>query len=128
MLYITLEAQFLAAAQVIIYAGGIVILILFVIMLIGSEKIETRAPHRSWTPYAGILLGVTLISSMIFSFVETPSMDSAASMINGGAPEIVGMEIFTQYILPFEMVAVLVIGCFAGCVAPGTLSKDTSLM
>lgn len=115
VLYITLEAQFLAAAQVIIYAGGIVILILFVIMLIGSEKIETRAPHRSWTPFAGILLGVTLISSMIFSFTETSNGASdAASTINGGAPEVVGMQIFTQYILPFEMAAVLLLVALLG--------------
>jgi NADH-quinone oxidoreductase subunit J len=115
VLYVTLEAQFLAAAQVIIYAGGIVILILFVIMLIGSEKIETRAPHRSWTPYAGILLGVILIASMIYAFMETPSTaDSASSTINGGAPETVGMALFTQYILPFEMAAVLLLVALIG--------------
>lgn len=114
VLYVTLEAQFLAAAQVIIYAGGIVILILFVIMLIGSEKIETRAPHRSWTPYAGILLGVTLISSMVYSFVETPSGSSATTTINGGAPETVGMALFTQYILPVEMAAVLLLVALLG--------------
>jgi NADH-quinone oxidoreductase subunit J len=114
VLYVTLEAQFLAAAQVIIYAGGIVILILFVIMLIGSEKIETRAPHRSWTPYAGILLGVTLLSSMIFSFVETPSGSATTTAINGGAPETVGIALFTQYILPFEMAAVLLLVALLG--------------
>lgn len=114
VLYVTLEAQFLAAAQVIIYAGGIVILILFVIMLIGSERIETRAPHRSWTPYAGILLGVTLISSMIFSFVSTPTPTTATTTINGGAPETVGMELFTRYILPFEMAAVLLLVALLG--------------
>jgi len=114
VLYVTLEAQFLAAAQVIIYAGGIVILILFVIMLIGSEKIETRAPHRTWTPYAGILLGVTLLSSMIFSFVATPSAQQTTSTLNGGAPETVGMTFFTQYILPFEMTAVLLLVALIG--------------
>lgn len=114
VLYVTLEAQFLAAAQVIIYAGGIVILILFVIMLIGSEKIETRAPHRTWTPYAGILLGVTLISSMIFAFVETPTAGTASTTINGGAPENLGMSLFTQYILPFELAAVLLLVALLG--------------
>jgi NADH-quinone oxidoreductase subunit J len=114
VLYITLDAQFLAAAQVIIYAGGIVILILFVIMLIGSEKIETRAPHRIWTPYVGILLGVLLISSMIFGFVETPTPDTAAQAIQGGIPEAVGMTLFTQYILPFELAAVLLLVALLG--------------
>ena len=114
VLYVTLEAQFLAAAQVIIYAGGIVILILFVIMLIGSEKIETRAAHRTWTPFAGILLGVTLIASMIHSFTETASPTGATTAINGGAPETVGMALFTQYILPFEMAAVLLLVALLG--------------
>jgi NADH-quinone oxidoreductase subunit J len=115
VMYVTLEAQFLAAAQIIIYAGGIVILILFVIMLIGSEKIETRAAHRSWTPFAGILLGVALISSMIYSFVETPDPASATTTaINGGAPETVGMALFTRYILPFELTAVLLLVALLG--------------
>jgi NADH-quinone oxidoreductase subunit J len=114
VLYVTLEAQFLAAAQVIIYAGGIVILILFVIMLIGSERIETRAPHRSWTPYAGILLGVALLSSMIFSLVSAPDAGTATSTLNGGGPQTVGLALFTQYILPFEMAAVLLLVALLG--------------
>jgi NADH-quinone oxidoreductase subunit J len=127
VLYITLEAQFLAAAQVIIYAGGIVILILFVIMLIGSEKIETRASHRSWTPYAGILLGVTLIASMIFSFVETPNANTVTAAINGGAPETVGLELFTKYILPFEMAAVLLLVALLGALLVARYPKTEQL-
>lgn len=121
--YITLEAQFLAAAQVIIYAGGIVILILFVIMLIGSEKIETRASHRSWTPFVGILLGVILIASMIFAFMEAPSTETASSTLNGGAPETVGMSLFTEYILPFEMTAVLLLVALLGALLIARYSR-----
>ena len=123
VLYVTLEAQFLAAAQVIIYAGGIVILILFVIMLIGSEGIETRAAHRSWMPYVGILLGVTLLASMIFAFAETPTSDTATTTINGGAPETVGMALFTRYILPFEMTAVLLLVALIGALLLARYSK-----
>lgn len=114
VLYVTLEAQFLAVAQVIIYAGGIVILILFVIMLVGSEKIETRAAHRSWTPFAGILLGVILIASMISSFTGSASPAGATATLNGGAPETLGMALFTRYILPLEMTAVLLLVALLG--------------
>jgi NADH-quinone oxidoreductase subunit J len=127
VLYVTLEAQFLAAAQVIIYAGGIVILILFVIMLIGSEKIETRAPHRTWTPYAGILLGVTLLSSMIFSFTETGTAATTTTTINGGAPETLGVALFTQYILPLEMTAVLLLVGLIGALLLGRFPKTEQL-
>jgi NADH-quinone oxidoreductase subunit J len=115
VLYITLEAQFLAAAQVIIYAGGIVILILFVIMLIGREKIETTAGHRIWTPYVGILLGVLLLSSMIYAFAGLPTGGAAVpTAIQGGDPVILGELLFTRYILPVEMTAVLLLVALLG--------------
>jgi NADH-quinone oxidoreductase subunit J len=69
VLYITLDAQFLAATQIIVYAGGIVILILFVIMLIGSEEIETQGDYRSWTPYVALLLGILLLVTLGYSML-----------------------------------------------------------
>jgi len=115
VLYITLEAQFLAAIQVIIYAGGIVILILFVIMLIGSERLESQAEHRSWTPYVGIALGIVLLGGLAVSLLPGfAGLDANASMIQGGIPEAVGMELFTRYILPFELAAVLLLVALLG--------------
>ncbi len=111
----------------IVYAGGIVILILFVIMLIGSESIETRAAHRSWTPFVGILLGVTLIASMIYSFTESPGSTGPSTAINGGAPETVGMALFTRYILPFEMVAVLLLVALLGALLLARYPKTEQL-
>lgn len=120
VMYVTLEAQFLAAAQVIIYAGGIVILILFVIMLIGSEKIETRAGHRIWTPYAGLLLGIVLIASLINAIVGgTPPGAATNPAIQGGDPEVLGIALFTRYILPFELVAVLLLVALLGALLLG---------
>lgn len=114
VLYVTLDAQFLAAAQVIIYAGGIVILILFVIMLIGSEGIETRAGHRIWTPYVGVLLGLLLVSSLIFTLAQAGDPTTTPMAIQGGVPEAVGMELFTRYILPFELAAILLLVALLG--------------
>ena len=115
VLYITLDAQFLAAAQIIVYAGGIVILILFVIMLIGSEQIETRAEHRAWTPYVGVLLGIVLIAGLIYAIaganVATPA---TADAVQGGVPEALGVELFSRYILPFELTAVLLLVALLG--------------
>lgn len=126
VLYITLEAQFLAAAQVIIYAGGIVILILFVIMLIGSEQIETSAGHRMWTPYVGLLLGMILISSMIYVFIDIPDSTPAVSSIRGGDPVLLGEILFTQYILPVELTAVLLLVALLGALLIARYSKSNS--
>lgn len=120
VLYITLEAQFLAAVQVIIYAGGIVILILFVIMLLGSEAIEGDITNQSWTGYAGLLLGLLMLSAMAFSFLGAfGEMDANASALQGGAPKPVGMELFTSYILPVELVAVLLLVALIGALLMG---------
>ncbi|MCX6045344.1 MAG: NADH-quinone oxidoreductase subunit J [Chloroflexi bacterium] len=115
ILYITLEAQFLAAIQVIIYAGGIVILILFVIMLIGSEKIVNQAEHRTWTPYVGFALGIVLLGGLAISLLQGfTGVEPNAALLQGGSPQAVGLELFTRYILPFELAAVLLLVALLG--------------
>ena len=115
VLYITLDAQFLAAAQIIIYAGGIVILILFVIILIGHETDDFQAGHRLWSRYVGLGLGVIMLGSLVFNVVETfESADPNAAAIQGGIPEVVGMALFTEYLLPFELVSILLLVALIG--------------
>ena len=114
VLYIMLDAQFLAAAQVIIYAGGIVILILFVIMLIGSDRIKA-SDQRSWIPYVGMVLGLILLASIATSLLAGgagPVVPPTA--IQAGIPEAVGLRLYTQYILPFELVAILLLVALIG--------------
>jgi len=115
VLYITLDAQFLAATQVIVYAGGIVILILFVIMLIGSEQIENQGEYRSWTPYVALLLGLILVATLAYSLLTQyngGAVDGTA--LAGGTPAAVGAVLFTEYILPFELAAVLLLVALLG--------------
>ncbi|MEZ4870270.1 MAG: NADH-quinone oxidoreductase subunit J [Caldilineaceae bacterium] len=114
VLYITLDAQFLAATQVIVYAGGIVILILFVIMLIGSEEIENQGGYRAWTPYVAMLLGIILVVALAYSIFGEYSVGAPLANIEGGAPVAVGYQLFTQYILPFELAAVLLLVALLG--------------
>lgn len=114
-LYITMDAQFLGAIQVIIYAGGIVILILFVIMLIGSQSVETTAGQRKWLPWVALTLGAILLVAMSAGLVQAfggAAPSPAAN--NGGIPDVVGIELFTRYILPFEMVGVLLLVALVG--------------
>jgi len=115
VLYITLDAQFLAAAQIIIYAGGIVILILFVIILIGHETDDFKAGHRLWSRYVGLGLGLIMLGSLVFNVVETfDGADPNAVAIQGGIPEVVGMALFTEYLLPFELVSILLLVALIG--------------
>ena len=114
VLYITLDAQFLGAAQVIIYAGGIVILILFVIMLLGSHEMDTRAAYRSWVPYAGLALGLVLLASLAYAILQMPITPVANPANQGGVPTVVGQFLYTQNILLVELASVLLLVALLG--------------
>ena len=121
VLYVTLEAQFLAAAQIIVYAGGIVILILFVIMLIGGDTNDFKAHQRTWSRIVGLVLGVILLAGLSFSAVQKilPLPADPGSALQGGAPKTVGLELFTNYILPFELVGILLLVALIGALVMG---------
>lgn len=123
-LYITMDAQFLGAIQVIIYAGGIVILILFVIMLIGSQSVEQTAGQRKWLPGVALALGAILLVAIGAGLVQ--AFDGVAPNPGpnaGGVPEVVGLELFTRYILPFEMIGVLLLVALIGALLLARRSK-----
>ena len=115
VLYVTLDAQFLGAAQVIVYAGGIVILILFVLMLVGSEQVgyAGRVPHlgavcghRARAPSWPAALG--------FAMFQTPLMPATLPANAGGIPEAVGMYLYSQGIILIELAAVLLLVALLG--------------
>lgn len=114
ILYVTLNAQFLAAAQIIVYAGGIMILILFVIMLIGSAPIETRAGYRSWVPYAGVALGILMLAGMALTILQMPPTELNPQANQGGVPIVLGIELYSQNILLVELAAVLLLVALLG--------------
>lgn len=126
VLYITLDAQFLAAVQVIIYAGGIVILILFVIMLIGSHEVHDGEGVSMFASLTGIALGVILLISMLVSAARAFNGVAAnPAPLEGGAPYPVGINMFTQYILPIQIVAVLLLVALIGALLLARQPSET---
>ncbi len=114
-LYIFLSADFLAAAQLIIYVGGILILLLFGILLtvkISSVAVATRTNQRIWGTIA-----VTGFLILILNIIHTTSWFSA---VDSGtvryAPqsELIGNMLMTEYILPFEIASVLLLAALIG--------------
>lgn len=117
VLYVLRDAQFLAAAQVIIYAGGIVILILFVIMLIGHGAADAPDARRRVLQYASMALGLLLLTSL--GLQVWGRSDAPAGIASGGTPAAIGSELFTRYLLPFEFVAVLLLVALIGALVMG---------
>lgn len=115
LLFIDQGANFLAAVQVIVYAGAIVILFLFVIMLLGVDRKEAlgRERLRSMTPL-GVLAGLAVVVELLVlsraSFWATGAKSTSGSLSGPGENvQKLGQTIFTRYLLPFEMTSALLV-------------------
>jgi NADH-quinone oxidoreductase subunit J len=121
VLFIAQQAHFLAAVQVIVYAGAIVVLFLFVIMLLGVDRAENlaREPLKGQRPLA-LLAGVAVIAA-IFVLARTAWV-SGATAVSGPADapgsnvEKLAAALFTRYLLAFEMTSVLLVIAVVGAV------------
>ncbi|MDR5682852.1 MAG: NADH-quinone oxidoreductase subunit J [Armatimonadota bacterium] len=118
-LYLTLAAEFVAVLQVILYAGAIVVLFLFVIMLLHARSPEQQRPARAG-PLAipAAVFGVLLVAAISIAVLRDLGGAVAASPPEGfGTTEAVGRELFTRFVLPFEAAGILLlIGIVAGVV------------
>jgi NADH-quinone oxidoreductase subunit J len=117
VLYLLLGAEFLAAAQLIVYAGAIMVLFVFVIMLLnaGIEK----PSNKSWfAQIAGLPLLLAFIAVMGFlikAFLPPMRVVEFGSWVGGSALQI-GRALFTEYLLPFEVSSVLILIAIIGAV------------
>lgn len=134
MLFIDQGADFLAAVQIIVYAGAIVILFLFVIMLLGVDKREPfgqGGPLRGMLP-AGVAVGIVALAELlVLARVHywATGITSATEAANGKGENVqkLGQSIFTAYLLPFEMTsALLVIAVVAAVALVRRSTEDTT--
>ncbi len=117
VLYLLLGAEFIAAVQVVVYAGAIMVLFVFVIMLLnaGAEQPsnKSRLAHALGLPLLAALLGV--LSYLIQRALPHSPRVIFGSFTKGTARE-VGRSLFTEYLLPFEVISVLVLIAILGAV------------
>jgi NADH-quinone oxidoreductase subunit J len=120
--FINQQAHFLAAVQIIVYAGAIVILFLFVIMLLGVDREENIAsePLKGQRP-AALVIGLVVLVELatITRFTDWASgAHSVAGTVSGPGENIqkLGQSIFTRYLFPFEITSVLLVIAVVGAV------------
>ncbi len=131
VVYLILGAPFIALSQITVYAGSIMVLFLFVIMLLGAERLQTSQSLR-WQPYVAIPLALVLAADfayfLVIQFGSQP-IDIAATPTGYGAPKAVGELLFTQYALPFEVTAVILLSAVIGAIMlarPDRPGRDSS--
>ncbi len=118
--YLLLGAPFIALAQVTIYAGAIMVLFLFVIMLLGSEKLP-RGQVLPWQrPLAIVLAAILLVEAgfLLFQRLQlTAGLSNPEASVNTTQSlQTLGMSLFSQYLLPFEVTSVLLLVAMVGVI------------
>ena len=114
-IYITLAAPFIAAVQILIYAGAIMVLVVFVIMLLNLDD-EKPLARLSYLYGLGGLLGLVLFAQTLFIYyavVRVPNVPSDQSVTAGNVMNI-GQAMYTEYLLPVEIVGILLLMALIG--------------
>ena len=112
VLYFMLNAQFLAVAQILVYAGAIVVLFLFVVMLLGAELGEKITSWLTWQNGVFAVLGLVLLTIVGTAVFENYIYGARGNFTSEAAQQygqvqLVGSVLFTDYVLAFQLIAVL---------------------
>ena len=113
-LFVLLHAFFLAAVQILVYAGAVIVLFLFVIMLLDLKE-EQRRRIKKFGIVAGLISVGTIVAIFLKSLHAT-NLNAHASPVTEGDTASLGKLLFTQYVLPFEVVSVLLLVAMIGVI------------
>lgn len=123
VLYLLLNAAFIAMVQVTVYAGAIMVLFLFVIMLLGGMQ-AAAGPDLPWQRPVSLVLGTALVGLMASVLLagSRGTLLTASALTEGfGSPQAVGRALFTEYVVPFEAVSTLLLAAMVGAIV---LTRD----
>jgi len=125
VLYLLLGAEFLAAVQVIVYAGAIMVLFVFVIMLLNAEA-EQKTGQSLVARYVGIpaLLVFLALLGLLIRALAPASRQVVFGGFTGGTPLAVGRTLFTEYLLPFEVTSILILVAILGAIVLARKEAD----
>ena len=117
VLYLLLGGEFIAAAQLIVYAGAIMVLFIFVIMLLNAGT-ERKMPRRLWVKYAGLPLLAVFVGIAAFVIQRMLPVTEGVKFgaMTHGNPQEIGRALFQVYLLPFEVTSILILIAILGAV------------
>ena len=124
VLYVTLAAEFVAVIQVLVYAGGIVVLYLFVVMLVSLKRApEQHADARRLGVVTGMLLAGAVLLELVGIAVYNATRDAAPAVVRAAAEtpvegntEELGWLLYTEYLIPFEVASMLLLVAMIGAI------------
>jgi NADH-quinone oxidoreductase subunit J len=119
-LYLALDAPFIAAIQIIVYAGAIMVLFLFVIMMVDPFSVAALKDKKKYLKYLAVLFGIIVISLLVpmlrsYNRAVTSANIEMAGQNNGSVAHL-GQILFNEFLLPFEITSVLILVAIMGVV------------
>ena len=119
-LYVLLGAQFLAIIQVLVYAGGIVVLYLFVVMLVDLKRPPEAHRDKRRMTRLGVALAVVVLVEIVaialYRYIGPGPIQSSAGPLTSSNVEQVGMMLYTDYLIPFEVASMLLLVAMVGAI------------
>lgn len=120
VMYYALNAPFLMAVQLIVYAGAIVVLFLFVVMLLAPSRDDGAHPHLGWLkPSALGAAALLLVSLIVLAWSHAGGTGPSTADTLVGDPASIGRELYTVWLLPFEATSVLLLSALVGALYLG---------
>lgn len=123
VIFLLLGAAFIAMVQVTVYAGAIMVLFLFVIMLLGPQR-EEPTTQATWQPPVAITLGLALVAEfavILFRGSSSLTAAPAGAPADFGSPRAVGQLLFDRFLVPFEVTSILLLVAMVGAIV---LTRD----
>ncbi len=114
--YLLLHAQFVALLQVIVYAGAIMVLILFVIMLLNLQDESREGPARVLQRPLGVVLALAFVTLVAIGIARTAPGPFGSAGENFGTVGTLGRELFSRFFYPFEAISLLLVVAMIGAV------------
>jgi NADH-quinone oxidoreductase subunit J len=122
-LYLLLGAEFISAVQIIVYAGAIMVLFVFVIMLLNAGN-EERTNFSRMAAYIGLPLAVVLAAGLVY-FAGRGSHEVADTAAATGVTRPLAMMLFKDYVFPFELTSILILVAILGAVVLARRESDS---
>ena len=116
--YVLLNAQFLAIVNIIVYAGAIMVLFLYVLMLMDLRK-DSEPQKNKWLKIVGAVAGGSFLLVLVAALKNTEQKMSELNTGSIGLIENLGRTLFTEYVVPFEISSILFLSAMVGAVVIG---------
>jgi NADH:ubiquinone oxidoreductase subunit 6 (subunit J) len=126
-MYLQLNAQFVGFAQILVYVGAVAILILFAVLLTRNSETQpnTRIASPSW--FVGILVAISVSGTLIYAVIKSTKLAQALPPAPDATVRKIGEQLMTNYVLPLEVVALLLTAAMIGAVIIAMRDKELKM-